>query len=117
MEHITHAGSLEEQVQDLRKQLSAVIEQNTRLKASMQEESDKEEVEATATKRENERLHKENLSLQEEVQALKDLVCDTTLRASNAEAEVVQLKAKLYDCLMSDIKNPKTAPPAMKEHL
>lgn len=104
MEHITHAGSLEEQVQDLRKQLSAVIEQNTRLKASMQEESDKEEVEATATKRENERLHKENLSLQEEVQALKDPVCDTTLRASNAEAEVVQLKAKLYDCLMSDLK-------------
>ena len=50
MEHITHAGSLEEQVQDLRKQLSAVIEQNTRLKASMQEESDKEEVEATAHK-------------------------------------------------------------------
>lgn len=62
------------------------------------------DVEATATKRENERLHKENLSLQEEVQALKDLVCDTTLRASNAEAEVVQLKAKLYDCLMSDLK-------------
>ena len=54
MEHITHAGSLEEQVQDLRKQQSSAACHRAEhpVEGKHPGESDKEEVEATATKRE-----------------------------------------------------------------
>lgn len=96
------ADGLEEQVADLKNRITNVINQNTNLIATYQAESEEKTIEIDTLRTKCKTLQEQVTSLKEERETLSNLLSDSVLRTSKAEADIIHLKARLYDYLVNE---------------